>query len=223
MHPKDAPLLKLKESLKNMKLDYIDIYMVYGHIHLQSIATVAKSLADCVDQGLTKCIAVANYGAKDMLQMRDQLAKYDIPLATNQCEYSILRRESEGSGLLKACQDNGIVFESYSALAQGRLSGNYSADNPPPARYRFSGYKMEDIEPNIDLVRQITQRRKTSVALVALNYNLLRGITPIVGVRNVQQAEDNCQALGWRLSDEEITAIDDVSVRRRKTALWQQG
>jgi len=222
-HPKDAPLITLKQSLERMNLDYMDIYMVHGHIHAQSIATIAKSLADCVNQGLTKCVAVANYNEKDMLHMRDELAKYDVPLAANQCEYSILRREPEVSGLLQACKDNDIVFESYSSLAQGRLSGKYGPDNQPPARYRFSSYDMKDIEPTIDTIRQIAQKRNTSVASVALNYNLVHGITPVVGVRSVKQAEENCQALGWRLTDEEIEAIDKVSVRGHTTKLWQQG
>ena len=223
LHPSDAPLVKLKHTLELMKLDYVDIYMVHGHIHYHSIATVAKSMADCVDQGLAKCVAVANYSAKDMLAMRDELAKYGVPLAANQCEYSVLRREAEVSGLLQTCRDNDIIFQSYSSLAQGRLSGKYSAANPPPARYRFSSYDMEDIEPTIDVVRSIAKKRGTNVASVALNYNMCHGILPVVGVRNAQQAEDNCQALGWRLSDEEIAAIDEVSIRGKTTALWQQG
>lgn len=222
-HPKDAPLIMLKQSLERMKLDYIDVYMVHGHIHAQSIATIAKSIADCVDQGLTKTVAVANYSASDMLQMKDELAKYGVPLAANQCEYSILRREPEVSGLIKACHDNGIVFQCYSSLAQGRLSGKYSADNPPPERYRFSSYKMEDIEPTIETVRQIAQKRGKPVSAVALNYNLVHGLTPVVGIRNPEQAEQNSQAFGWRLSEDEIKAIDDVSIKGKKTALWQQG
>ena len=82
---------------------------------------------------------------------------------------------------------------------------------------------MEDIEPTLGVMRQIAHKRNTSVASVALNYNLVHGISPVVGVRNLQQAESNCQALGWRLSDDEIKAIDDVSIRGKTTALWQQG
>ena len=52
----------------------------------------------------------ANYSAEDMLKMQAELAKHDIPLATNQCEFSILRRHPETSGLLQASRDNKIVF-----------------------------------------------------------------------------------------------------------------
>ncbi|KAK3619657.1 hypothetical protein LTR56_023880 [Elasticomyces elasticus] len=222
-HPKDGPLEKLKGTLERMKLDYVDIYLVHGHIHAQSIATVAKSLADCVDQGLTKTVGVANYSTKDMLQMRDELAKFDIPLAVNQCEYSILRREPEVSGLLKACKENGIVFQSYSSLAQGRLSGKYSSDNEPPKEYRFSSYPMKQIEPTLEVQKRIAQAHGVPVAAVALNYNLMHGIVPVVGVRKPEQAEQNTAALGWRLSDEEISELDKVSFLGKTTKLWQQG
>lgn len=222
-HPKDAPIITLKQSLERMKLQYIDVYIVHGHIHPQSISMVAKSLAECVDQGLTKTVGVANYSEKNMLQMKDELAKYGIPLAVNQCEYSLLRREPETSGLLQACKANDIVFQSYSSLAQGRLSGKYNSQNEPPKQYRFSSYPMKEIEPTLDVQKRIAEKRGTSIASVALNYNLVHGICPVVGVRKPQQAEDNCAALGWRLSDEELAELDRVTFEGKTTGLWQQG
>ena len=49
------------------------------------------------------------------------------------------------------------------------------------------------------------------VAAVTLNYNMVHGIAPVVGVRNAEQARSNAAAYGWRLSDEEIERIDQVS------------
>jgi aryl-alcohol dehydrogenase-like predicted oxidoreductase len=222
LHPVGTPLAALKESLERMKLDYIDVYLVHGPIHPQSIATVAKGLADCVDKGLTRTVGVANYNEKDMLKMKEELAKHDIPLAINQCEYSLLRREPEVSGLLQACKANDIVFQSYSSLAQGRLSGKYDSDNEPPKEYRFS-YPMKDVEPTLEMQKRIAEKRGVSVSAVALNYNLVHGISPVVAVRKPEQAEENVQALGWRLSDEEIAELDRVSFEGKSTSLWQQG
>jgi len=158
-----------------------------------------------------------------MLQMRDELAKYDVPLATNQCEYSILRRYPETSGLLQACRENNIVFQSYSSLAQGRLTGKYTKDNPPPKEYRFSSYPMEDLEPTLRVVESIAKARGVSMSAVALNYNISKGVVPVVGIRKPEQAKQNLQALGWRLSEEEIKNLDSVSLEGKKTVLWQQG
>lgn len=221
---KDAPLTTLKASLARCNVDSMDVYMVHGHIHLQSIATIAKSLADCVDQGLAKTVAVANYSKDDMLTMQAELAKYGIPLAANQCEYHPMRREPEVSGLLQACKANDIVFQSYSSLAQGRLSGKYSAeDEGPPSSYRFSNYPMKEYAAVLQVLGEIAEARKVPVAAVTLNYNMVHGIAPVVGVRNVQQAKSNAAAYGWRLSDEEISRIDAVSSQGKTTQLWQQG
>lgn len=223
LHPSTAPIRKLEDSLKNFGLDYIDIYMVHGPIHFQSISSVAKAMAECVDKGLAKCVAVANYDLKDMIKFQEELAKRGVPLAANQCEYSVLRRHPETSGLLQACKERGIVFQSYSSLAQGRLTGKYTKENPPPKQYRFSSYKMEDIEPVNTVLGKIAGAHNTSISSVALNYNMCKGISPVVGVRKVQQAEDNCKSLGWRLTNAEIREIDSVSFEGHATSLWQQG
>lgn len=197
--------------------------MVHGHIHPGSIKQVAKGMAECVQQGLAKAVGVANYSADDMLEMADELEKHGVPLATNQVEFHPLRRFPETSGLLQKCKDRGIVMQSYSSLAQGRLTGKYNREHEPPKTYRFSSYPMSEIEPVLQVLDRIARRRGTSLAAVSLNYNLSKGVIPVVGVRSPAQAEQDMQALGWRLSNEEIKEIDAVSFEGKKTSLWQQG
>ncbi|KAF2998235.1 hypothetical protein E8E13_005706 [Curvularia kusanoi] len=223
LHPKAAPLKKLEGSLERLGVDSVDIYLVHGPIHIQSISTVAKGMAECVEKGLTKCVGVANYSLEDMLQFAEELAKYNVPLALNQCEFSVLRRLPELSGMIQACKDRGIVFQSYSSLAQGRLSGKYNAQNPPPKEYRFSSYDMKEIDPIVALLRTIGQRHGVGPAAVALNYNMCKGATPLVGIRRPEQAEQDCAALEWRLSNREIREIDEVSFAGHATKMWQQG
>jgi aryl-alcohol dehydrogenase-like predicted oxidoreductase len=221
--PSKAPAKMLRGSLARLGLEYVDCYLVHGPIHASSMAQVAEGLAECVAEGLTKTVGVANYSTEDMLKMQAQLANYDIPLATNQCEFSILRRLPETSGLLRACRDKDIVFQSYSSLAQGRLTGKYTKDNPPPKENRFSSYPIEVLEPTLDVVESIAKAHDVSMSAVALNYNISKGVLPLAGIRKAQHAEQNMQALGWRLSNEEIQRIDSVSLEGKATKLWQQG
>lgn len=177
-----------------MILSYLDVYMFHGHIYASSIAQVAKGLAECVNSGMKKTVGVANYSPEDIIQMADELAKYDIPLATNQCEFSILRRYPETHGLIKACRDRGVVFQSYSSLAQGRLTGKYNASNQSPKTYRFSSYDMKDLEPTLEVLNAITKARRINCTAAALNYNISKGAVPTVGIRSPGQAQQTSAA-----------------------------
>ncbi|TKX25119.1 aryl-alcohol dehydrogenase-like protein [Elsinoe australis] len=222
-HPNQAPAIMLRDSLKRMGLGYIDCYLVHGNIFPSSIKAVAKGLADAVEEGLTKTVGVANFNEADMIKMADALAEYGVPLATNQCEYNLLRRHPETSGLLAACKERGIHFQSYSSLAQGRLTGKYDKNNPPPKNHRFSSYPMEELEPQLNVLREIADRRGKPVAAVALNYNISKGILPVVGIRSKEMVDTNLAALGWRLSEEEMKQLDAVGLEGKTTKLWQQG
>ena len=223
IHPTDAVYNTIHDSLKRMNLQYIDCYLVHGHVHASSISQVAKGLSKCVDEGLTKTVGVANYSVDDMLKMKDALAEYGIPLATNQCEYSILRRMPEIEGMLEACKQHNIVFQSYSSVAQGRLTGKYSKDNPPPKEYRFSSYDMEYIEPVLQVQRRLAQKYNVSVTAVALNWNIVKSAVPVVGMRKESQALEDMQAFGWRLTREEVAELDKHGFQGKLTKLWQQG
>ncbi|KAH8155926.1 hypothetical protein CIB48_g12321 [Xylaria polymorpha] len=212
LHPVEAPFKQLQKTSDRMKLTHIDCYLVHGHIHISSIKQVAKGLAKCVEAGLTKTVGVANYFAKDMLQMKEALAKHGIPLATNQCEYSILRRMPETEGMLEACRENDIVFLSHSSIDQGRLSGKYGKDKLPPKEYRFSSYDMERVERCLQVQRKLAEKYNVSVAAVAPNWNICKGAIPMVGVKKEEQAVENMQAFGWRLTREEIS--ESRAIRR---------
>jgi aryl-alcohol dehydrogenase-like predicted oxidoreductase len=223
IHPKEAPIKSLRGSLERMGLEYVDIYLVHGPIHPQNFAHIAEGMAQCVEQGLARCIGVANYDVEDVQKINDELAKFNIPLATNQCEFSVIRRYPELTGNIQKCQESGMIFQSYSSLAQGRLTGKYTRDNPPPKTHRFSSYKIEDLEPVLETLRTVGARRGKSIASVALNYNISKGVLPLVGIRNVDQAYAAIEALGWRLTVNEIQEIDKVSIVGDKTVLWQHG
>ncbi|KAL7005810.1 hypothetical protein EMMF5_004546 [Cystobasidiomycetes sp. EMM_F5] len=212
----------LKASLARMGLEQCDLYQVHGRVHfLTSIETVAKGLAECVKLGLTKTVGVSNYSEEHMVRMYEALKKEGIPLASNQFEFSLLRRLPENNGLLKACHDRGIVPLAYSPIGQGRLSGKYSVENPPPKGRSFGNFPMETLAPLLDVMRGIAEKRNVPMTAVALNWIMCKGAIPLPGARNAQQAEQNAQCLGWRLTNEEIAALEEKS-QVGGNNFWQQ-
>ena len=89
--------------------------------------------------------------------------------------------------------------------AQGRLTGKYSAANPPPGKRNFSDYP--DGRDRAAGRRAAPHRRAhggKTPAQVALNWVICKGAVPIPGAKNRQQAEQNAGALGWRLSPDDV-------------------
>jgi aryl-alcohol dehydrogenase-like predicted oxidoreductase len=82
---------------------------------------------------------------------------------------------------------------------------------------------MEELEPTLDVLEEIAKARNVSMSAVALNYNMCKGILLVVGIRKVQQAEENLQASRWRLRDDDIRRIDGFSSEGETTRLLQQG
>jgi len=217
----------LRASLERLQMPAVHLYQVHGPISLRSHAAMAAALAGVFRAGLVKAVGVSNYSEKEIRAIHAELAKHGVPLASNQIEFSLLRTMPESSGLLRACKELGVVVLAYSPLGQGRLTGKYSASNPPPGKRNFSDYPMAEIDPLIAELRRMGERYGAKTpSQVALNWVICKGAVPIPGAKNRQQAEQNAGALGWRLSAEDVEALDRVSKPGKRSLMlrfWQHG
>lgn len=226
--PLAAALMKsLRASLERLGLPFVHLYQMHGPISLRPARTVAAALAEAHRAGLVKAVGVSNYSEREMRAIHAALAQHGIPLATNQVEYSLLRTMPDANGMLRACRELGVTVLAYSPMAMGRLTGKYNASNPPAGKRNFSAYPMAEIEPVIGELRRIggVHGNKTP-AQVALNWLLCKGAVPIPGAKNAAQAEQNAGALGWRLSADDVAALDRVSKfgqRALFNRVWQHG
>lgn len=204
----------LRLSLERLGLERLDLYQIHWPFPPVPIETWMNAMADAVKDGLVRAVGVSNY---DNLQMRRAfvaLSQREVSLASNQVEYSLLNRRIEKNGLLALCQELGVTVIAYSPLAKGILSGKYTPQNPPPG-LRGRAYNrtyLQRVQPLIRLLRQIGEEKggKTP-AQVALNWVLCKGGVAIPGAKNARQAQENAGALGWRLSDDEVSALDRAS------------
>jgi aryl-alcohol dehydrogenase-like predicted oxidoreductase len=163
---------------------------------------------------LIRAAGVSNYNESQMRRAYTTLAKFGIPLASNQVPYSLLDRQVEFNGLLKVCKELNITLIAYSPLAKGMLTGKYSADSPPPGlrARRYNRELLEKIRPLIRKMRQIGRDHDgKSIAQVALNWLICKGALPIPGAKDAKQAEDNAGAMGWRLNEGEMAELDQLS------------
>lgn len=211
---KNQLLVALTSSLDRLGIEQVDLYQIHWPFPPIPIETWMYGLADAVELGLTRTIGVSNYNKDQMHSAHTVLAKRGIPLASNQVEYHLLNRNVETNGLLSMCHDFGITLIAYSPLAQGLLTGKYTADNPPKGirglRYRPSVFTK--IQPLIRLLKEIGRDHDGKTpAQVAINWILCKGAVPIPGAKNALQAQENLGAMGWRLSENAVAALDKGS------------
>lgn len=214
-------------SLERLQRRSVHLYQIHGPISMRSPRTVAAALAGPYRDGLFQAAGVSNYSAAEVRAIHAALSAQGVPLATNQVELSLLRALPERNGLLAACRDLGVTVLAYSPIAMGRLSGKYSAANPPPGKRNFSAYPMDEIEPVLRVLCEIGAREGgRTPAQVALNWIMCKGAVPIPGAKNATQATQNAGALGWRLSADDLATLDAVAKRGQRgifNRVWQHG
>ena len=224
---KGALLRSLRASLERLGVPAVDLYQIHGPISLRGHAALAEALAGAHQAGLVKAVGVSNYSVKETRAIDAELRKRDLRLATNQIEFSLLRRSPETGGLLAACAELGVVPLAYSPIGQGRLTGKYSASNPPPGKRNFSNHPMEVVDRIVAELRTIGEKHggKTP-SQVALNWIIAKGAVPIPGAKNRAQADDNAGALGWSVDADDLAALDAAALpglRGLGNRVWQHG
>lgn len=209
----------LTASLKRLRLDRVTLYQVHWPFtFLMSQETLINALADEVKRGRIEAVGVSNYSAEQMRQAHQILADRGVKLASNQVRYSLITRQIESNGIFDTARQLGVTILAYSPLAQGLLTGKYTPDSsekPTGARRldtRFGKEGLQKIAPVISLLRQLGEKHDRTVAQVALNWLIAQGnVVAIAGAKTAAQVRQNAGALGWKLSDDEIVQLEQVT------------
>lgn len=204
----------LTASLKRLQVEQIALYQVHWpYTFLMNQETLMNALAEEVKQGRIQAVGVSNYTAEQMTLAHKILSRQGVPLATNQVRYSLLSRQVEKKKIVDSARELGVTILAYSPLAQGLLTGKYSAqEQPVGARKfdsRFSKTGLEKIALVMSTLRKIGKKYDRTLAQVALNWLIAQdGVIPIPGAKTPRQARENAGALGWSLSVDEVNQLE---------------
>ncbi|MFZ0250860.1 MAG: aldo/keto reductase [Acidimicrobiales bacterium] len=216
-----------RKSRQRLGVDVIDLYQIHGPVSLRSHDALAEALATAHAEGIVGAVGVSNYSAKETRAMDAALRRRGLRLASNQIEFSLLRAMPLRVGLISACRELGVVPLAYSPIGQGRLTGKYSAANPPPKGRSFSDHPMAEVDAIVSLLRRIGEAHgDRTPSQVALAWLIAQGAVPIPGAKNGEQARQNAGALGWHLTAEELDQLTGASLYGTRTIqqrFWQHG
>ena len=205
----------LRNSLERMGLEKIDLYQIHWPMPPVPIERWMDAMAQAVDEELIGDVGVSNYSVEQTIRAHKALQKYDIPLVSNQVEYSLANRKVERDGLLQVCDELNVKVIAYSPLAQGLLTGKYRVGKQPGGLRgrRVSRTKMEQIDRMVEKLKEMGNRYiDRTPAQVALNWAIQKGTIPIAGVKNLRQAKENLGALGWSLYDQDMAELDALGM-----------
>ena len=179
-------------------------------------------MAELVTRKLIKAVGVSNFNAQKMENSWETLQKSGIPLASNQVRYNLLDRRIESNGVMNLAIKLGITIIAYSPLAQGLLTGKFH-DNPellknigfrkysPP----FKSEGLEKSRPVVNLVKELAIKYNVTTSQVALNWLIQYNgdtVVAIAGATKEIHVKENCGAMSFRLSDEDMLRLDKVSL-----------
>ena len=200
----------------------IDLHQVHQPFSFSSVEAEMEAMAALVAAEKVRAVGVSNFSAARMRRSHAALARHGIPLASNQVRYSLVDRGIESNGVLATAQELGVTIIAYSPLGQGILSGRFHDDpalirsRPGPRRYMspFRASGLARTRPLVDGLRAIAAAREVTPSQVALNWLIhFHGetVVAIPGASRPRHATEAAGAMGFRLSAEEMSRLDELS------------
>jgi len=219
-------------SLRRLGVDHIDLYLLHWVDETVPIEETLGALDYLVRRGDVLYVGCSNFPAWRLMQaLWTSDDRNLVRFACVEPHYNAVQREEYEREVEFACRDYGLGVITYSPLAEGFLTGRYSRSQPLPSSGRLadSRYNLRGLmsEPSsweiLECLEQLGNERGKSISQMAIGWLLSRPTVtcPIVGPRTLDQLHDNLGAVGLRLTDEELAAIDNVYHWRQR--FWDMG
>lgn len=212
-------LASLDQSLRRMKLDYVDIFYHHRPDNDTPLEETMGALDQAVRSGKAVYAGISNYSAEQTARAAQILRDLGTPCTIHQPSYSIFNRWIE-KGLLDTLQSEGVGCIAFSPLAQGLLTDKYLGGIPEDSRAaRPTGFLRPQhvTEEKLEKVRQLNSlaaARGQTLAQMALSWVLRQPAmtSVLIGASRPQQIVDCVGSLkNLQFSPEESAQIDEVA------------
>ena len=210
----DSIRREVDAALRRLGTDRIDLYQVHWPDPRVPFAETGAALDEIRQAGKIRAIGVSNFAPGEM----DALATA-VPLATDQPPYNLFERGIDDDVVTYA-DDHGIVLLAYGALCRGLLSGRmrpgttFEGDDLRVYDPKFQQPRYGQYLAAVEALSEIARARGKSVLALAVRWVLDRGPTiALWGARTPSQLDAVGDVTGWRLTDDDMRAIDDALAR----------
>lgn len=217
-------LSSLDQSLKRLRLDYVDVFYSHCPDPDTRLEETMSALATAVNSGRALYVGLSKYPLKRLKKAVRILKDMGIRCLIYQPPYSILNRWPEGEGILDYLHEEGIGCVVFSPLAQGMLTPKYAKGIPEGSRAaRNEGFlQVEQVEARQEQIRALSDLAAAHgmpLHHLAIQWALRhQAVTSaIIGARNVAQLDDTLAALQSPIpSAPLLEAIDAIAPIEKK-------
>lgn len=219
-------LREVDGCLDRLQTDYVDLLYMHCWDPITPIEESLRAFQDLVTQGKVRYIGVSNFKAWQVMKaLGISDAHHWLRFTAAQYQYSLVSREIEYE-FSDLCAEEGLGIIPWSPLGGGFLSGKYKRDQRPedfstgriggmPDHAEESWEKRNKIRnwDTLEVLGEIAEAHNLSYATVALSWLRSKSTvaSTIIGVRTMEQLEDNLKAAEVNLSEEELQRLDAVS------------
>ena len=202
---------EVEASLRRLQTDYLDLYQFHDPDPLTPMTTSWEAMQQLIREGKVRYAGLSNHPASLMEQ-----AMTIAPITSTQEQYSLLHRSIEHE-LLPFARQHQIGVLAWSPLASGFLTDDFTLEKLDPADFRRKHpYAQEPAWSKLRSIRQhlqtIAQDHHQTLVSLAMAWVLnTAGITgAMMGIRAEQEARSMMDGASWKLTAQEVQAIDHV-------------
>ena len=208
----------LDQSLKRMKLDYVDIF--YHHVFDPNtpLEETALALDNAVKQGKALYVGISNYNKAQTEEIMSIFKDLHTPFVVNQPSYAMLNRWIEDDGLDKFAAESGFGLAVFSPLYQGFLTNKYLKGVPEDSRVgkgqTWIGNQLDDkMVARLNKLNDIAAERGQSLSQMALSWVLKNEAvtTVLIGASRPEQITENAACIEkLDFTESELARIEAV-------------
>ncbi|ORX51944.1 aryl-alcohol dehydrogenase AAD14, partial [Hesseltinella vesiculosa] len=210
--------MSVRDSLKKLQTDWIDILYVHWWDYTTSIEEIMDSLHYLVQQGKVLYLGISDAPAWVVSAANTYATAHGkTPFSIYQGRWNIMKRDFERD-ILPMARHFGMALAPWDVLGGGKLQTKAAIEerkkNGEGLRSTFGpGVQSEDEEKMSAALEKVAgEHGVKSITAIALAYVMAKAprVYPLVGGRKIEHLQDNIQALKIRLTDEQISYLESI-------------
>ena len=204
----------IKKSLKNLDMDYIDLYLIHwpkffdydkkgNKINLVPLHKIWPIMESFVEKGYTKYIGVSNFNVQSLLNL---LSFCKIKPLVNEIEFHPYLFQKQ---LVNFCRREDIILFGYNPL----VKGCYCADTAEENMRNLLGEKI---------IVDLSKKYNKTVGQIVLNWSISREVIPIPMTSNLHRMKENLESTEFVMDKNDLEKIDDLNRNQRygQSGIW---